>query len=155
MQGLLDRFITTTFGASEWLDSACTSLKENNTLLSAVHAAVLLELIPHQAAFEVQEHGNVSIDRIPILVVAASFSLADSEKKGNKVYSVSLTQLLRSRLFLITAFCCSTCDPASKVTHDIVLNFCAGVDFWIALLQITRVLSYISVGDAKSSNAPL
>lgn len=117
MQGLLDRFITTAIGVAESLDSASNSLEENNTLLGAVHAAVLLELVPHQTAFEVQEHGNVSIDRIPILVVAASFSLAESDKKWNKVYSASLTQLLRSLLFLVTLFCCLTCAPASKVTH--------------------------------------
>lgn len=104
MQGLLDRFITAAAGETETPDSALGSLKENNTLLSAVQAAVLLELLPHQTAFEVRDHDNVRIDRVPLLVVAASLALADSENKGNKEYSTKLSFLLRSPLFPRSSF---------------------------------------------------
>ena len=101
MQSLLDKFITAAVGQAETPDSAS---RENNTTLGAVHAAVLLELIPHQAAFEIKERDNVSIDRVPLLVVAASLALASSENKGNKVYSASLLQLLRSPSFPRSSF---------------------------------------------------
>jgi hypothetical protein len=98
---LLDRFITAVVGEAEAPNGGS---REINTLLGAVHAAVLLELVPHETSFEVQEHDNVSIDRVPLLVVAASLALAGAENKGNKVYSASLLQLLRSPLFLVPLF---------------------------------------------------
>lgn len=106
MQGLLDGFINAAFAEAE-------SPKENNTLLSAVHAAVLLELAPHQTAFEVEDDGNVSLDRIPIVVVAASFSLAKFEANENRSYCARLVQLLRFSL-RISVFCLLGLFPRSQ-----------------------------------------
>lgn len=96
VQSLLDRFISAVLGAAEDPDHASDSSQGNVTLVAAIVAAVQLELVPHKTAFEVQEHGSISVDRIPILLVATSVALSVSEKEGNKDYSASLLQLIRS-----------------------------------------------------------
>jgi hypothetical protein len=101
---LLDRFITAVVGEAEAPNGGS---REIITLLGAVHATVLLELVPYQTSFEVQEHDNVSIDRVPLLVVVASSALVCAENNGNKVYSASLLQLLRSPLCPCSSFCWS------------------------------------------------
>ncbi|KAG0562890.1 hypothetical protein KC19_9G180200 [Ceratodon purpureus] len=90
---LLDKFIAAAFWKAETPDIAS---RDMSTLLGAVHAAVLLELVPHQRVFEVQEQENVNIDRVPLLVVAASFALAGFENEGNKAHTANLLHLLRS-----------------------------------------------------------
>ncbi|XP_073393546.1 uncharacterized protein [Physcomitrium patens] len=95
VQSLLDRFISAVLGAAEDPDHASDSSQGNVTLVAAIVAAVQLELVPHKTAFEVQEHGSISVDRIPILLVATSVALSVSEKEGNKDYSASLLQLIR------------------------------------------------------------
>lgn len=92
---MLDRFINVAITSAESSDNDFENLSGGKTLLSATKATFLLQLIPHQPAYEVQELGKLRLDRVPLVVVAASVAFADAEVKGNKLLVSSLLQLLR------------------------------------------------------------
>jgi hypothetical protein len=92
---LLDRFIHVAITSAESSDNDFENLSGGKTLLSATKATILLQLIPHQPAYEVQELGKLRLDRVPLVVVATSVAFADAEHRENKLLASSLLQLLR------------------------------------------------------------
>jgi hypothetical protein len=76
---LLDRFIHVAITSAESSDNDFENLSGGKTLLSATKATILLQLIPHQPAYEVQELGKLRLDRVPLVVVATSVAFADAD----------------------------------------------------------------------------
>lgn len=92
---MLDRFINVAITSAESSDNDFENLSGGKTLLSATKATFLLQLVPHQPSYEVQELGKLKLDRVPLVVVATSVAFADAEDRGNKLLVSSFLQLLR------------------------------------------------------------